>query len=178
MTPSQVDPLPRATPELPTPQGLDLRSLYALAACLVVAATSWFLLKELGPLMRPIILAVFLAYLIVPIDQWLRRRVPAIASAALIVGATLVLVWGLAVLVYGNIVELNAEMPRLLDPRETSPSRYGSSVALTCREHCSRQARVPTKPNHFLEFGPRDPCAISSRAAQAFWPRLSSSAFT
>jgi AI-2 transport protein TqsA len=115
MTPSQVDPLPHATPELPSPHGLDLRSLYALAACLVVAATSWFLLKELGPLMRPIILAVFLAYLIVPIDQWLRRRVPAIASAALIVGATLVLVWGLAMLVYGNIVELNAEMPRLLD---------------------------------------------------------------
>src|SRR5580693_7247503 len=98
MTPSQVDPLPHATPELPSPQGLDLHSLYALAACLVVAATSWFLLKELGPLMRPIILAVFLAYLIVPIDQWLRRRVPAIASAALIVGATLVLVWGLAML--------------------------------------------------------------------------------
>jgi AI-2 transport protein TqsA len=92
-----------------------LRSLHAVAACLVVAATSWFLLKELGPLLRPIILAVFLAYLIVPIDQWLRRRIPGIASAAVIVGATLVLVWGLAMLVYGNLVELNADMPRLLD---------------------------------------------------------------
>ena len=96
-------------------RGLELRSLYALAACLVVAATSWFLLKELGPLLRPIILAVFLAYLIVPIDQWLRRRIPGIASAAVIVGATLILVWGLAMLVYGNLVELNADMPRLLD---------------------------------------------------------------
>ncbi len=115
MTPSEVDPLAHATLGLPGRRGADLHSLYALAACLVIAATSWFLLKELGPLLRPIILAVFLTYLIVPIDQWLRRRVPALNSAAVIVGATLVLLWGLAMMVYGNIVELNADMPRLLD---------------------------------------------------------------
>ena len=51
-----------------------LRSI-ALAAGLVIAATSWFLLKELGPLLRPLVLAIFLAYLVVPIHQWLRRHI-------------------------------------------------------------------------------------------------------
>jgi uncharacterized membrane protein YkvA (DUF1232 family) len=47
--------------------GSDHSSLYFLAACLVIVATAWFLLKELAPLMRPLILAVFVAYVVVPI---------------------------------------------------------------------------------------------------------------
>jgi AI-2 transport protein TqsA len=113
--PPLVEPQPRAA-SVPSGQTRESsRWLYRLAACLVVATTSWFLLKELGPLLRPLVLAVFLAYLIVPIQQWLARRVPPMAAAAVIVGGTLVLFWGLAVTAYGNVVELNAEMPRLLD---------------------------------------------------------------
>ena len=33
----------------------------------------------------------------------------------MIVGGTLVLFWGLAMMVYGSLVELNADMPRLID---------------------------------------------------------------
>src|SRR5262249_37390048 len=61
------------------------------------------------------ILAVFLAYLIVPIQRWLAQRIPAMAAAAVIVGGTLALFWGLAMAAYGNLVELNADMPRLLE---------------------------------------------------------------
>jgi AI-2 transport protein TqsA len=113
--PPQVEPLPRATPERAGRPGEETRSLFALAACLVVAAASWFLLKELGPLLRPLILAVFLAYLVVPIHQRLRRRISAPASAAVIVVGTLLLLWGLAMMVHGAIVELNADLPRLID---------------------------------------------------------------
>ena len=113
--PPDVNPLPSAAPGHSGGPWEEPRSLYALAACLVVATTSWFLLKELGPLLRPLILAVFLAYLVVPIHQWLRRRISATTSAALIVGGTLALFWGLAVMLYGSVVELNAEMPRLID---------------------------------------------------------------
>src|SRR3954447_25890328 len=70
----------------PIPEDVDRsgegpRSLYALAAGLVVAATAWFLLKELAPLLRPLILAVFLAYLVVPVQRGLRRRISSSASA-------------------------------------------------------------------------------------------------
>jgi hypothetical protein len=169
--PSQTNLLLHATPERWGRPRAELRSLYAVAACLVVAATSWFLLKELGPLLRPIILAVLLAYLIVPVDQWLRRRIPGIASAAVIVGATLILFWGLAMLVYGNLVELNADMPRLLD-------RARRIVEEVREEVCSRQVRLATKLNRASGIRPARPCACYCQTARAFWPKLSSSAFT
>jgi hypothetical protein len=44
----------------------DLVPLYALAAAVLCTAGGWYLLKELAPLLRPLILAVFLAYTILP----------------------------------------------------------------------------------------------------------------
>ena len=44
----------------------DLVPLYALAAAVLCAAGGWYLLKELAPLLRPLTLAVFLAYTILP----------------------------------------------------------------------------------------------------------------
>ena len=44
----------------------DLVPLYTLAAAVLCAAGGWYLLKELAPLLRPLILAVFLAYTILP----------------------------------------------------------------------------------------------------------------
>lgn len=110
----QADPPPPGTSKAPAPREEPL-SLYALTAGLVAMATSWFLLRELGPLLRPLVLAVFLAYLVVPIHQWLRRRTSATVSTFVIVGGTLALFWWLAMIVYGGIVELNAELPRLLE---------------------------------------------------------------
>jgi AI-2 transport protein TqsA len=106
---------PSPTPEEGDRSGMNPPSLYALAAVLVITATAWFLLKELAPLMRPLVLAIFLAYMVVPIHQGLARRISSSASAVVIVGGTLVLFWGLAMLVYGSIVDLNADMPRLID---------------------------------------------------------------
>src|SRR6476660_7462987 len=106
-SPPQLDPDLRTQAGRPDRPREEPLSLFALAAGLVVAATSWFLLKELGPLLRPLVLAIFLAYLVVPIHQWLRCHVSAIASAVVIVGGTLVGVWGLAMVIYGSLVELN-----------------------------------------------------------------------
>jgi AI-2 transport protein TqsA len=113
--PSQVEAETRATPDRPDGSWEESRPLYALTACLVAAATSWFLLKELGPLLRPLILAIFVAYLVVPIHQSLRRRISTTASTAVIVVATLAISCGLATMVYGSVVDLNADMPRLID---------------------------------------------------------------
>src|SRR4051812_431816 len=108
-----AEPSPAPTP--PGPSRAEPLALFALAAGLVAAATSWYLLKELGPLLRPLVLAIFLAYLVVPIHQWLRRRVSTSVSAVLIIGGTLIVFWGLAMIVYGGLVELNADLPRLRD---------------------------------------------------------------
>ena len=55
----------------------DLVPLYALAAAVLCAAGGWYLLKELAPLLRPLVLAVFLAYTILPAHRALRRKVDA-----------------------------------------------------------------------------------------------------
>ena len=73
------------------------------------------LLKELAPLLRPLILAVFLAYTILPAHRALRRRVHARLAGPLLALLVAVVVLGLAVIIYGNLVDLKAELPRLIE---------------------------------------------------------------
>jgi AI-2 transport protein TqsA len=93
----------------------DLVPLYALAAALACAAGSWYLLKELAPLLRPLVLAVFLAYTILPALRGLRRTVPAKVAGPLLALLGAAVVVGLAALIYANLVELRAELPRLIE---------------------------------------------------------------
>jgi AI-2 transport protein TqsA len=93
----------------------DFGPLHAMAAALVCAAASWYLLKELGPLLRPLTLAVFLAYTILPVQRSLRRRVPAIVAGPLLALLVAAAILGLAFLLYANLVDLKAELPRLIE---------------------------------------------------------------
>ena len=90
----------------------DLVPLYALAAAVLCAAGGWYLLKELAPLLRPLVLAVFLAYTILPAHRALRRWVPAKLSGPLLALLVAAVVLGLAVVIYGNLVDLKSELPR------------------------------------------------------------------
>src|SRR6516225_3619235 len=89
--------------------------LFAVTAAVVCAAGGWYLLKELAPLLRPLILAVFLAYTIVPVHRRLSHRVPTGLAGPLLALLAAVAVLGMAALVYGNLVALRAELPRLID---------------------------------------------------------------
>ncbi len=93
----------------------DLVPLYALAAAVLCAAGSWYLLKELAPLLRPLILAVFLAYTILPAHRALGRWVPAKLSGPLLALLVAAVVLGLAVVIYGNLVDLKSELPLLIE---------------------------------------------------------------
>ena len=93
----------------------DLGPALHVAAALVCAAAGWYLLKELGPLLRPLTLAVFLAYTILPVHRSLSRRVPARVAGPLLALLVAAVVLGLAMLVYGNLVDLKAELPRLIE---------------------------------------------------------------
>ncbi len=92
----------------------DWGPLYATAASLVIASTTWYLLKELGGLLRPLVLAILLSYAILPIYGWLRRRLSPTITIALLATATAAALYGLALLVFSNVVSLNADLPRLI----------------------------------------------------------------
>jgi AI-2 transport protein TqsA len=93
----------------------ELTPLYALAATVVCAAGGWYLLKELAPLLRPLILALLLVYTILPLHRRLSQWVPSRLAGPLLALLAAVVVLGLAVLVYENLVALRGELPRLID---------------------------------------------------------------
>src|SRR5262249_49617054 len=66
----------------------DQSTLATVALCLVVGAASWYLLKELASLLRPLLLAVFLCYIIIPSHLRLKQRIPGPASMLALAGVT------------------------------------------------------------------------------------------
>ena len=93
----------------------DLVPLCVAAAAVLCAAGGWYLLKELAPLLRPLVLAIFLAYTILPAHGALRRRVSANLAAPLLGLLVVALVLGMAVTIYGNLVDLQTELPGLIE---------------------------------------------------------------
>jgi AI-2 transport protein TqsA len=85
------------------------------AAYLVIAAAGWYLLRELAPVLRPLLLAAFLAYVIMPVQALLARRTSgAVAYVVLGLGA-LAVCYVLALMTYRSALELNADLPRLTE---------------------------------------------------------------
>jgi len=93
----------------------DLDPLYALAAAVLITVGSWYLLKELAALLRPLVLAVFLAYMILPAHQAIRQRVHAKFAGPLLVLLVAMALLGLALIIYSNLVDLKAELPQLVE---------------------------------------------------------------
>jgi AI-2 transport protein TqsA len=88
-------------------------SSYVVLVWLLVTAAGWFLLKELAPILRPLLLAVFLAYVILPMGDYVKGHVRGgFASLAVLIGLCLA-VAALGLLTYGDLVGLIREVPHL-----------------------------------------------------------------
>lgn len=83
------------------------------AAWVVVAAGSWWLLGELATVLRPLLLAVFLGYVLMPYYSRLRHRMPAPLAIGLLAGATTGVLVGLALAVYASLLGLADELPNI-----------------------------------------------------------------
>src|SRR5208282_2989969 len=64
---------------------------------LLVTATSWYLLRELAPLLRPLLLAIFLAYVLLPVRVYVTGQVRGGAGHLALLAVLGVLLIGLAV---------------------------------------------------------------------------------
>lgn len=93
----------------------DRIGLATVAGCLLIAATAWYLLKEFAPLLRPLLLAVFLAYVIFPSHRRLTRRIPAMASIVLLAGVSVGLLVLLGWQILGSAAQLRDDLPRLVE---------------------------------------------------------------
>jgi AI-2 transport protein TqsA len=101
-------------PGEPPPSGKEGGvGLAAAAACLLMGAAAWYLLKEFAPLLRPLLLAIFLGYVIYPIHRRLARRIPAWASVLALAGVSAGLLMLLTLQVVGSATRLGEEMPQM-----------------------------------------------------------------
>jgi predicted PurR-regulated permease PerM len=104
----------------------DLVPLFVAAAAILCASGGWYLLKELGPLLRPLILAVFLAYTILPAHRALGRRVHSKLAGPLLALLVAALVLGVSAVIYTNLVDLKLELPRLIERAQELVERMRS----------------------------------------------------
>ncbi len=98
----------------PSPGWKDRVDLATVAACLIIAAAGWYLLKEFAPLLRPLLLAVFLCYVILPSHRRLKQHIPVWASILVLVSVSVGLLVLLALQVLGSASRLSEEIPQML----------------------------------------------------------------
>jgi AI-2 transport protein TqsA len=93
----------------------DRVDLATVAVCLVIAVTSWYLLKEFAALLRPLLLAIFLCYIILPTHHRLTKHISSIASMILLASVSVGVLVLMALQVTGSAAKLGAEMPHLTE---------------------------------------------------------------
>lgn len=100
-------------PQLPPHRWHTPVTLPTVAYALVAAAAAWFLLDRLAVVFRPLLLAVFLAYVLMPYHARLRQHVSGVTSLLLLGSATAGVLVVLGLAVYASLLGLQDELPRL-----------------------------------------------------------------
>lgn len=108
------------TPDEPSPARTAHRERWrppdtvrTVALVVIAAAAGWYLMLQLAPILRPLMTAAFLAYVLMPYHARLRHRVGTPASLGILAGSTAIVLIGLAVLTYVSVLALTDDLPRL-----------------------------------------------------------------
>jgi len=99
-------------------------SLASAARWVVILAGTFFLLRELGPILKPLLLAVLLAYVILPFHFAVKKRVPGRLSLAVSIILSLVLLSLLTLGIQASVRTLNSEMPAFVDKTRELQSEF------------------------------------------------------
>ena len=91
-------------------------TLRTAAHVVIVLAGSWWLLGQLATVLRPLLLAVFLGYVLLPYYARLRLHVPVPVALGVLVGATTGVLLLIAFGMYVSLSGLSVELP-MLRPR-------------------------------------------------------------
>jgi len=109
----------------------ETSGLWTLAAALIITATSLYLLDRLQPVLRPLLVAILLCYLFLPLYNRIRRRVNAVlAFLAIAIGFSIGLQL-VARMVYNDIVRINQNLPRYQERESEFESRLRQLSKLT-----------------------------------------------
>ncbi len=106
----------------------SVTTLRIAAYAVIVAAGSWYLLGQLASVLRPLLLAAFLGYVLMPYYNRLRKHVPVPVAIVLLAGSTTLVLLGLAAVVTGNLIDLTTQGPELRDKVIEWIRRFGDWV--------------------------------------------------
>lgn len=95
------------------PPFADPSSLRMAAYAIVVIAGSWWMLGQLKIVLRPFLLAVFIAYVLMPYYMRLRKKVPGAIAVAFMAGLTTIVLMTVALMVVSGLQELEQDGPKL-----------------------------------------------------------------
>ena len=70
------------------PRWRDSTRVRTVALLVIAAAAGWYLMLQLAPILRPLLIAAFLAYVLMPYHSRLRHRVGTPASLGILAGTT------------------------------------------------------------------------------------------
>ena len=116
MTPPDPPPDPPSDNAIPRPAPPKWRepdAVRAVVFLLVGAAAGWYLMLELASVLRPLLVAVFLAYVLMPYHSRLRKRVGTPVSIITLAGGTAGILVGLAFMTSASVLALRDDVPRL-----------------------------------------------------------------
>ena len=95
------------------PAFASFQTLRVTAYAVIILVGSWYMLGQLKTVLRPLLLAVFLGYVLMPYYGRLRKKLPAMFALALLAGGAILLFVVLATAVTGNLIALTSESPAL-----------------------------------------------------------------
>jgi len=145
------------------PRWRDHDTVRTVALVVVAVAAGWFMLQQLAPVLRPLMVAVFLAYVLMPHHARLRQHVGTPASLAALAGLTVGALLLLAFVTYASVLALRDDLPRLQARAADTVVRAERAVA----ENAPWAARAGDGPSE---------SRVSGQVAELAGPLLSAAA--
>jgi AI-2 transport protein TqsA len=96
----------------PTPTA-EAPTLADVARWMVIAACAFFLIRELGDILKPVFLAVLVAYVVLPVHLWVKSHVPGRASIVASIALSLAALCVVTAVVQTSARTLAGEVPEL-----------------------------------------------------------------
>jgi AI-2 transport protein TqsA len=106
-----IEPPPSGPGLSPAWNGVNTLRVAAYAT--VVLVGSWYLLGQLASVLRPLLLAAFLGYILLPYYRRLSKNLSPPVAITLIAGATTLMLLGIAGMVTSSVVDLTTQAPEL-----------------------------------------------------------------
>jgi AI-2 transport protein TqsA len=91
----------------------DAETLRTIAVLIVIACGSWWLLGQFAAVLRPLLLAIFLAYVLMPTVMRFRKTMPGLVGVVALTGLTGAVLGVMALVTYSSLLGIQDEFPKI-----------------------------------------------------------------